>query len=213
MTLVQDLSMRERARLDADTPRRTVRVGQVVWQPSRPVEVLFGVRSGRFRLYRRLPDGRQVTTALPSTGSLFGEMPLLGLRMRTTWAEALEAGELCLMSRHDVSTMLLGDPRIATRIAEQLGCRIGELEERLVDLVGKSVCQRVAHTLLLLTSEDGRTVRLTHAQLALLVGATRERTTLVLGELAAGRLVSLHRGRIVIRDRSGLGCFAGDSTG
>lgn len=213
VALFQDLSRREIAEMAAAAPRRTVSAGAVVYDPVRPVSVLFIVKSGRFRLYRILPDGRTVTMAVPAPGSVFGEMDLLGMRMGGTWAEALEAGDLCLMSRADVRGMLLGDPRIATRVAEQLGARIAELEQRLADLVGKSVVERTAHTLSVLAGPGPpgtvpESVRLTHGQLAALVGATRERTTIALGELAARGLVSLHRGKVRIRDRSGLVALA-----
>jgi len=144
VALFRDLSRREMAGISDAAPRRTVPVGQVVYDPRRPASVLFIVKSGRFRLYRSLADGRTVTTAVPGPGSVFGEMDLLGMRMGGTWAEALEPGDLCLMSRADVSALLLGDARIATRIAEQLGARILDLEERLTDLVGKSVVERTA---------------------------------------------------------------------
>jgi CRP/FNR family cyclic AMP-dependent transcriptional regulator len=213
VSLFCDLSRREMAAMAAAAPRRTVRAGQLVYDPARPVTVLFIVKSGRFRLYRMMPDGRAVTTALPGPGAVFGEMDLLGLRMGGRWAEAVQAGDLCLMSRADVRQMLLGDLRVATRIAEQLGARIVELEQRLIDLVGKSVVERTAHTLCVLTGScpagaEPEPVRLTHGQLAGLVGATRERTTTALGELAHQGLVSLHRGRIRIRDRAGLGALA-----
>ncbi|MGQ0573594.1 MAG: Crp/Fnr family transcriptional regulator [Pseudonocardia sp.] len=211
--LFRDLSRREMAAMAAAAPMRTVATGQVVYDPGRPVSVLFIVKTGRFRLYRVLAHGRTVTTAVPGPGAIFGEMDLLGMRMGGTWAQALEPGDLCLMSRGDVRSMLLGDPRIATRIAEQLGARIADLEQRLADLVGKSVVERTAHTLGVLVGaapmggEPGP-VRLTHEQLAGLVGATRERTTTALGELAERGLVTLHRGRIRIRDRVGLAALA-----
>ncbi|WP_219419020.1 Crp/Fnr family transcriptional regulator [Pseudonocardia nigra] len=213
VALFRDLSRREMAAMAAAAPRRAVSAGQVVYDPSRPVDVLFIVKSGRFRLYRTLPDGRSVTTALPGPGAVFGEMDLLGLRMGGSWAEAVEGGDLCLLSRADVRHMLLGDPRIATRIAEQLGARIAELEQRLTDLVGKSVVERTAHTLCVLAGSvpagvEPDPVRLTHVQLAALVGATRERTTTALGELAQRGVVSLHRGRIRIRDRVRLAALA-----
>ncbi len=118
---------------------------QVVYDPSRPVSVLFIVKTARFRLFRVLADGRTVTTAMPGPGSVFGEMDLLGRRMVGTRAEAIEAGDLCLMSRSDVQGLLLGDPRIETRVAEQIGARIAELEQRLTEVVGKSLLERIAH--------------------------------------------------------------------
>ncbi|WP_219413690.1 Crp/Fnr family transcriptional regulator [Pseudonocardia nigra] len=213
VALFRDLSRREMSAMAAAAPMRTVSAGQVVYDPGRPVSVLFIVKTGRFRLYRVLADGRTVTTAVPGPGAVFGEMDLLGMRMGGTWAEALEAGDLCLMSRADVRGMLLSDPRIATRIAEQLGARIAELEQRLTDVVGKSVVERTAHTLCALTGEaaaghEPEPVRLTHGQLAGLVGATRERTTTALGELADRGLVSLHRGKVRIRDRNRLAAVA-----
>jgi CRP/FNR family cyclic AMP-dependent transcriptional regulator len=216
VALFRDLSRREMAAMAAAAPMRTVPPGQIVYDPTRPTSVLFIVKTGRFRLFRVVPDGRAVTTALPGPGSVFGEMDLLGLRMGGTWAEALEGGDLCLMSQADVRHMLLGDARIAIRIAEQLGARIAELEDRLADLVCKSVAERAAHTLCVLAGPappgtDTEPIRMTHGQLAGLIGATRERTTTALGELAERGLVSLRRGRIRIRDRSGLTAVADGS--
>lgn len=208
VALFRDLSRREMAAMAQAAPMRTVPPGEIVYDPTRPVTVLFIVKRGRFRLFRTAADGRVVTTALPGPGSIFGEMDLLGLQMRGTWAEALDGGDLCLMSRADVRHMLLGDARIATRIAEQLGARIAELEDRLADMACKSVLERVAHRLCVLAGPDAEAVRLTHGQLAGLIGATRERTTTVLGELADRGLVSLHRGRIRIRDLAGLAAVA-----
>ena len=47
-------------------------------------------------------------------------------------------------------------------------------------------------------------VRLTHEQLADLIGTTRETTTKVLGDLRDRGLVSLRRGRVGVIDAAGL---------
>jgi CRP/FNR family cyclic AMP-dependent transcriptional regulator len=212
--LFRDLSRREIAAMSARTALRTVRVGQIIYHPAQPTVVLIIVKRGRVRLYRTLPDGRTVTVALAGPGAIFGEMDLLAMRMRDSWAEVLEPGELCLMSRSDVQELLLTDPRIATRVTEHLSVRVAELEDRLTDLVGKTVAERVAHTLRTLSRDDGpgrsspAQVRLTHHQLAALVGATRERTTAAVGELAAHGLIQPRRGKILIRDPARLATYA-----
>ncbi|SFP04432.1 cAMP-binding domain of CRP or a regulatory subunit of cAMP-dependent protein kinases [Amycolatopsis arida] len=207
--LFRDLSRREMAALGARAPQRTVAAAQVVYHPARPAEVLFIVKRGRVRLYRIGPDGRDVTTAVLGPGAVFGEMEPLGLRMRATWAETLEPGALCVMSRTDVRELLFTDPRVAVRIAEQLSTRIAELEDRLTDLTCRALGERLAATLCRLARHDpAGPIRLTHQQLAALVGASRERTTIALGELARHGLVRLRRGRILIADPARLAAIA-----
>ena len=108
------------------------------------------------------------------------------------------------MSRTDVDRLLLSDPRIAARIAEILGRRVAELETRLSDTVLKSAPDRIAGSLARLADRDGASVRLTHEQLADLVGTTRETVTKVLGDLASRGLVQQKRGRIVVTNRRGV---------
>ncbi len=207
--LFRDLSRREMAALGARAPLRTVRAGQVVYTPLQPAVVLFIIKRGRIRLYRIAPDGRSVTTAVLGPGTVFGEMDSLGLRMHASWADALEASELCLMSRTDVQELLFTDPRIVLRIAEQLSTRVADLEVRLTDLTCKALAERVAGTLCQLARHaPAEPIRLTHQQLAALVGATRERTTTALGELARQHLIQLRRGKIVVHNPTRLAALA-----
>lgn len=207
--LFRDLSRREMAALGARAPLRSVTAGQVIYRPLQPTPVLFIVKRGRIRLHRIAPDGRSVTTAVLGPGTVFGEMDLLGLRMRANWAEALEPSELCLMSRTDVRELLFTDARIALRIAEQLSARLADLEQRLTDLTCKTLDERLAATLCQLARHTpAEPVRLTHQQLAALVGATRERTTTALGELAKHNLIGLRRGKILIHDPARLATYA-----
>ena len=153
------------------------------------------------------PDGRALTTAIINPGTIFGEMVVVGQRMHDSFAEALDDVVVCVMTRSDVGRLLLADPRIAARIAETLGRRIGQLEARLSDAVFKSVSQRLASTLVTLAPREpegvlrrGIQVRLTHEQLAALAGTSRETTTKILGDFADEGLIHLGRGRIHILD-------------
>ncbi|MDQ3761015.1 MAG: Crp/Fnr family transcriptional regulator [Actinomycetota bacterium] len=213
--LFRGLSHRDMADLGAHAPLRTVAAGQIVYNPLQPTSVLFITKRGRVRLHRLASDGRSITTAVLGPGTVFGEMDLLGLRMRATWAEALEPSELCLMNRTEVRELLFTDPRIALRIAEQLSNRLADLEQRLTDLTCKALNERLAATLCQLARHTpAEPIRLTHQQLAALVGATRERTTTALGELAKHNLIGLRRGKILIHDQARLAALAdGASTG
>ncbi|MGH2705859.1 MAG: Crp/Fnr family transcriptional regulator [Actinomycetota bacterium] len=205
--IFRDLSPAEMEAIGEAAPRRTHGAGEILYSPLEPVETLFILKAGRVRIFRVAPDGRALTTALITPGTIFGEMVLLGQRMHDNFAEAIEEAVVCVMNRDDVQRLLLSDPRIAARIAEILGARLAEMERRLSDTVFKNVHQRIARSLATLLSERRPgilsrppQVLLTHEQIAALVGTTRETATKVLGDLADEGLIRLSRGRITVID-------------
>ncbi len=206
----QDLSPQEMADLAAKAPMRTAAAGTLLWSPHEPHSVLFIVKAGSVRIYRLSPEGRRLTIAVLGPGSLFGEMEVMGQRMGDGFAEAREPSVLCLMSEHDVRTLLLADSRIAARIIYGLGRRLTDVEQRLADAVLKPAPQRLAAVLCQLVeaapeggllSPRGPEIRLTHEQLADLVGTTRVTTTKLLGDLRDAGILRLRRGGVVVLDR------------
>ncbi|KOV70056.1 cyclic nucleotide-binding protein [Streptomyces sp. AS58] len=215
-----DLSEPEMAAIAAAAPMKTYHAGEILYSPTQPSEVLFILKKGRVRVFRVSADGRALTTAIISPGTIFGEMVLLGQHMYDNYAEALDETVVCVMSRADVHKYLLSDARIAARITAILGQRLADLEQRLSDSVFKTVAQRIAATLTTLTSAQppagplrpvGRhpQIALTHEQLAALAGTSRETCTKVLREMEERGLLRLARGRITVLDRERLEDAAG----
>ncbi|MBK7621689.1 MAG: Crp/Fnr family transcriptional regulator [Kineosporiaceae bacterium] len=200
MDLFADLSAAEMQAIADAAPMREVARGALLYGMQRRTEVLFILKRGRVRLYRTATDGRSLTTAIIAPGELFGDMPPLGQQMDGAYAEMLDPGVVCVMSRRDVERLMLSDVRIVTRITTLLGARVGALETRLSDTVFKPVPARICSTLATLAGSPPTAVRLTHDQLADLVGTTRETTTKVLGDLRERNLIRLRRGRIDVLD-------------
>ncbi|MGP4088089.1 Crp/Fnr family transcriptional regulator [Streptomyces sp. KR55] len=199
-----DLSEREMEAIAQAAPMKTYSAGEILHSPTQPSEVLFILKRGRVRIFRVSADGRALTTAIISPGTIFGEMVLLGQHMYDNYAEALDDVTVCVMSRADVHRFLLSDARIAARITAILGRRLADLEQRLSDSVFKTVAQRIATTLTTLTTAQppasplrpvGRhpQVALTHDQLAALAGTSRETCTKVLRDYADRGLIRLAR--------------------
>ncbi|MEV0170353.1 Crp/Fnr family transcriptional regulator [Streptomyces sp. NPDC050803] len=219
--IFRDLSEAEMDAIAAAAPMKTYTAGEILHSPQQPGEVLFILKRGRVRIFRVSADGRALTCAIISPGTIFGEMALLGQRMYDNFAEALDDVTVCVMSRADVHKFLLSDARIAARITEILGRRLADLEQRLSDSVFKSVPQRLATTLTTLaTRDDTATARLrpgarhpqislTHEQLAALAGTSRETCTKVLHDFADRGLLRLSRGRITVLDLPRLNDAAG----
>ena len=217
--IFQDLSPSEMDAIAARAPMQTVVAGTVFYSPEQRTEVLFILKQGLVRLFRLSLTGKALTTAVVAPGTIFGEMAIIGQRMHDQFAEALEDCVICLMSKEDVRQLLLNDPRIAARIAETLGKRLAEMEQRLSDVVFKSVPQRVASTLLVFQQAQAPRQRwrlgggacevcLTHEQLAEFVGSYRETVTKALDDLRDRGLIELKRGKIVLHDIAALEALA-----
>ncbi len=212
--IFRDLEPAEVEALGKRAPMQRVPAGTVFFSPEQAAEVLFILKEGQVRLYHLSPDGKALTTAVLEPGTIFGEMAMLGQRLHQSYAEALSPCLLCLMSREDVKGVLLSDPRIAARIAEILGQRLLNAEQRLSDFAFKNLPQRLASLLLqmgrppkarLFRAASGPPeVRFTHEALAEMVGTYRETATKILNEFRAQGLIELKRGCVVLVNEPGL---------
>lgn len=131
--------------------------------------------------------------------------------MYDAYAEAIEDSAICQLSVEDVERYLISDPRIAIRISRLMGEQVARLEERLTDLALRPLSARTASILISLDADaptsrfgQGRSIRLTHEQIAGLLGATREATSKALADFAARRIIRQSRGRITIQNPTAL---------
>jgi CRP-like cAMP-binding protein len=205
MDIFRDLAQADMADLDAATRMTTVPRGRSIYRQEDTAEGLFLLKKGRVRLSRITPGGKKLDLATLEPGTFFGEMPLLGERMRNASAEAIEDCTLCVMSQNDVERLLMAKPQVALRMLAVVGRRLAAAEARLEDLAYRSVRARLASALLRMAKEpDGAIDGVTHQELGDMVGAFRETVTKILDELQQDGAVDLSRKRIFIRRRDKL---------
>ena len=212
--IFRDLEHAEVEALGKRAPMQRVPAGTVFFSPEQAAEGLFILKEGQVRLYHLSPDGKALTTAVLEPGTIFGEMAMLGQRLHQSYAEAIRPCLLCLISREDVKSMLLSDPRVATRIAEILGQRLISAEQRLSDFAFKNLPERLASLLpqlgrppkarLFRAASGPPEVRFTHEALAEMVGTYRETATKILNDFRAQGLIALKRGCVMLIDEPGL---------
>ncbi|HUF39541.1 MAG TPA: Crp/Fnr family transcriptional regulator [Anaerolineales bacterium] len=214
-----DLAHQEIEKIGQRTAMRQVPAGTTIYTPEQTQEVLFILKKGRVRLYQLSPFGRRLTIGTLEEGTIFGQMALLGQVLQQKFAEAITPCLLCVMSREDVKSVLLSDPRIAVRITEIMGKRLIEAEERLLEFAFMHAPARIAAQLLRMAEPrrgwlgKGQPVlNCTHSELAELVGMHRETVTKVLNEFRDKNLVKLGRGKVVLTDLAGLEELEADRT-
>ncbi|HYW53109.1 MAG TPA: Crp/Fnr family transcriptional regulator [Dongiaceae bacterium] len=179
--------------------------GTRVFDQGDTTRIVYVVKRGTVRIARETPDGKDVTVALLGAGDFFGEETLFGDRPRTTVAVVVEDALLCTVRADDLFALLAQDPQLALNVAKVVSGRLDDARATMEDLAYARVGDRIVHLYRKLASEHGVPVaggtrvdlRLTHADVASLVGSTRETVSAEIAKLAgAGRLQI--RGRAVI---------------
>ena len=210
--LFQDMDARELEQLERGTAMTTCQRGTVFYTPGETGEVLFILKKGRVNLYRMTAEGKKLVTATVEPGTVFGEMSMIGQGMVDSFAEAAADCTLCVMSRTDVERLIREHPSVSLRLLQLLATRLDAAEERLADVAYKSVPARIATTLLRLSGDAGNAVKLSHQDIADMVGTYRETATRILNELRAEGLIELKRMHIDILDAGRLEDVATDAS-
>ncbi|HIJ65103.1 MAG TPA: Crp/Fnr family transcriptional regulator [Candidatus Hydrogenedentes bacterium] len=187
---------------------------QIVYFPDDSCDHVYWVREGRVKITRVHGDGRELTFRHLLPGDIFGEECLVGRGKRNAYAEAMEASILCLMRADDFRRVARDQGEISLALARCLCRRAVEVENVLAETVFKSVRNRVAAGLLRLYRRAPRnedTLRITHQEIASLIGSTRETTTAVLHGLREEGIVEVANRRLRVLDPVALEHAAGSS--
>jgi CRP-like cAMP-binding protein len=186
---------------------RTFAPGDRIFGPTREVENVWLVEHGLVRLYRVVPDGREITISLVRPGHIFGEVPVLNELPRVSSAEAMRRSTCWRIPRESFLRVVRSDPEAGFAITKEIAGKIARIETRLEDMVFRSVESRLARTLAQLAEEfgveAGEWVRLelpiTQTELATLVGTTRQSVSEGLQGLAKQGHIARDGGSLSLR--------------
>src|SRR4028118_1835044 len=151
----EPLSWEEIEKINWRNLNTKVEAGEVFYTPMDLSETLFVLQSGRVRIYRALPEGRELTLAVFEGGTVFGEMALTGQRLRASYAQAMEESEISAMCRADVERLALDKPAVGLQLVHLLSERLAAYEARMEGLGLKEVPARLADLILELVETQG----------------------------------------------------------
>jgi CRP-like cAMP-binding protein len=185
--------------------------GRVLLRPDQAQEMVYLIKEGRVKVSRYSPDGREQILALLEAGDLVGELTLVR-ETEPVHVEAFEDTLICELSRQDFLSLLRRQPEVMLHVMKVLAARLRVAQEEIADLVFRDVTGRLASLLLRLAEAYGErdgsslrlTLRLTHHDIASMIGATRETVTSALGRFRDARLIVTEQRYIVIRNPDGL---------
>lgn len=204
----RDFSPKTISKIENCVYHREYEPRQIVYFPDDPCDYVYWVRQGRIKITRVSPDGRELTFRHLFPGDLLGEECLIEPPKRGVYAEAMDTTVLCLMPAPDFVQITREDKEFSNVLAAFLCQRAIHAEEVLAETVFKPVRSRIAAGLLRLHERAPDTergcLRVTHQEIASLVGSTRETTTAVLHELRQEGIIDMANRRVTVLDPAAL---------
>jgi CRP/FNR family transcriptional regulator, cyclic AMP receptor protein len=169
---------------------------------------LYIILTGKIKLTKAAPDGRENLLSVHGPGEMFGELSLFDPIPRTSSASAVTNARLAAIAHDDLRTWLNTRPEVAMHLLQALAQRLRRINEVKADLVFTDVPGRVAKALLDLSDRfgvltpDGVQVNhdLTQEELAQLVGASRETVNKALADFAARGWIQLAAKSVLVTD-------------
>jgi CRP/FNR family cyclic AMP-dependent transcriptional regulator len=210
--IFEPLSTEEIEQLNAQLPSIRLERGEIFYTPEERSERLFVLESGKVRIFRTAPDGREFTLAIVESGTVFGEMALTAQQLEGAYAQAMEPSEVSTMAREDLERLVVQKPEVGLKIMQLLSERLRRYETRLEDANMKDVHSRLASIIVMLVESEGVRssvgyripAHYTHQQLAEMIGTNREAVTRAFGVLQDEGVVEIRRRLIYVPDLQAL---------
>lgn len=200
-------------RLAASMRARRFRRGEVIFHIGDPGDALFVIVSGDVKISLPSETGDEAILATLRPGDVFGELALLDGAPRSASATAIGATETVVLPRDRFRELLATEAGFRDALLASIAGELRRLTHHVEELHFLDITGRLAARLVRLAEEGGTRLpdgaiqlraNLTQADLAAMVGCTRQSVNKLLGQFTDHGLVRLERDGIVISDLAGL---------
>ena len=200
-------------RLAEGTRTRRFRRGDIIFHAGDPGDALFIIMSGEVKIAVPSESGEEAILATLAAGDVFGELSLLDGAPRSASAAALVATETVMLPRDRFRELIANEPAVRDALLASLATELRRLTMHVEELHFLDITGRLAAMLVRLSAEAGGpdaggAIRLrptlTQAELASMVGCTRQSVNKLLGQFSDDELIRLDRDGIWVTDLAGL---------
>jgi CRP-like cAMP-binding protein len=205
-SLIERLSPLERDIVLKQGRRKVLNRGQTLFSQGARHDGIFLIESGRIRVFYTSPLGREITLAYWHAGNFVGGPEVFDGGTHQWSGVASSNCSVVQLPGKELRALATEIPNLAIGLIEGLTFK-GKCYSALAQMLGtRSITQRLAHLLLHLMDlygvEDPEGVVIaaafTHADLAHMVGATRQWVTISLKRMQDKQIVRTRRSQIVV---------------
>ncbi len=209
-SLIERLPPAARERVKAHGEARTYRLGETIFQQGDPHDGIVIIESGLIRSFYTAPSGREITLAYWLPGNFVGGPDVFGGGVHMWTAVAARQSVVTRLPGPGLRDLAREVPDLALGIIDALVFK-ARCYSSLAQMLGtRSLTQRLAQVLLHLAHTYGFSeeragggvviaASFTHAEIANLIGGTRQWVTISLNRLQKADVLSQRRGLLVIR--------------
>lgn len=204
-------------RLAASMRSRRFRRGEVIFHIGDPGDALFVIVSGEVKISLPSETGDEAILATLRPGDVFGELALLDGAPRSASAAALMPTETVILPRDRFRELIATETGVRDALLASIAGELRRLTTHVEELHFLDITGRLAARLVRLAQESGTPLadgslrlrtNLTQADLAAMVGCTRQSVNKLLGQFTDDGLLRLERDGIVVTDLEGLNATA-----
>lgn len=173
--------------------------GALLFLEGEPCRGLYVVKSGRIRIFKSSPEGKEQVLFIASSGDSFNDVPVFDGGPNPASSSALEDSSVYLIPK-EVLLSLLAECPAALAIIRMFAARMRHLTTMVESLSFRTVVSRLANLLaeLATTGEGGSVPRLTQDEMAAMVGSVRDVIGRALRTLEKSGAIRIRGRRILV---------------
>ena len=203
--LFSDLAPADTNALTEHTHVRSYPANSVLINEGDNTDSLYVILEGEVKAYACDETGKEVILNILRTGDYFGELSLVDDQPRSASVMTLTPTKVMIISKSNFKKCLAENSDLAFNLIKALTKQVRGLTQNIKSLALMDVYGRVAHTLLDLAQErDGQLVvepKLTHQDIAHIVGSSREMVSRIFKELTKGSYITVNKNNIIINEK------------
>lgn len=187
---------------------RPYAAGEPIFSEGERAEGLNIVFSGRVKIYKLAPNGKEQVLHIMGPGEPFAEVPVFQGGSYPASAGAIEASRVLFIPRDGLTEMIRKNPSLALDMLAVLSRRLKEFSVTIENLSLRGVPERLSAYLLHVSdSEKGAAefeLGIKKGLLANLLGTTGESVSRVLAKMSQAGILHVQGKKIAILDRRAL---------
>src|SRR4030042_6672040 len=186
--LFSSLSDEELLHVSSSIMLKEFKKNEVILYEQDTNEFMYIILFGKVRVIQTTEDGKEIILATHKSNELFGEISLIDGKTSPATVLATETSLIAIISKKDFYSLLIHQSKVLEKMLQILCSRLRESWKRIEILNFNDASQRIKMLFLLLSHDNGQktpegvvlNIKLTHQNIADMVGLTRETVTRVI---------------------------------